>query len=92
MKLKHLHSLKAKAGRNDLNLQMPCHKSPICLLFIMVLTNTACKNKKNDSDSPASAVETNSLYKSLNDSYKKVSNGCLPLFKKGRTAYTGKCP
>ena len=63
--------LKAKAGRNDLNLRMPCHKYPLCLLLMFVLTDTACKNKKNDPQTAASAVETNLLYKSLNDSIKK---------------------
>jgi tetratricopeptide (TPR) repeat protein len=60
--------LKAKAGRNGLNLRMPCHKYPLYLLLMMVLTNTACKNKKNDLGTPASAVETNPFYRSLNDS------------------------
>ncbi len=41
------------------------------MLLIMVLTNTACKTKKNDPETPASAVETNPFYKSLNDSIKK---------------------
>jgi tetratricopeptide (TPR) repeat protein len=41
------------------------------LFLMMVLTNTACKNKKNDPDTPASAVETNPYYKTLNDSIKK---------------------
>ena len=40
-------------------------------MLIMVLINTACKNKKNDPDTPASAVETNPSYKTLNDSIKK---------------------
>jgi tetratricopeptide (TPR) repeat protein len=38
---------------------------------MMVLTNAACKNKKNDPESPASAVESNPFYISLNDSLKK---------------------
>jgi tetratricopeptide (TPR) repeat protein len=41
------------------------------LLLMMVLTNTACKNKKNDPGTPTSAVDTNPYYKSLNDSIKK---------------------
>jgi len=41
------------------------------LLLIMVLTYAACKNKKNDTDKPASAIETNRFYQSLNDSIKK---------------------
>lgn len=64
---------------------MPCHKSPICLLFIMVLTITACKNKKNDPETPASAVETNPLYKSLNDSIKNFpTDASLYLRRAGR--------
>jgi tetratricopeptide (TPR) repeat protein len=50
---------------------MPCRKYALCLLLITVLTNTACKNKKNDPDTPASAVETNPFYKNLNDSIKE---------------------
>lgn len=49
---------------------MPCRKYPICLLLMMLLI-TACKNKKNDPETPASVVETNPLYKSLNDSIQK---------------------
>lgn len=41
------------------------------MLLIMVLTYAACKNKKNDTDKPASAIETNRFYQSLNDSIKK---------------------
>ena len=41
------------------------------MLLIMVLTNTACKNKKNDPETPASVVESNPFYKNLNDSIKK---------------------
>ena len=50
---------------------MPCHKYPLFLLLIMVLTHAACKNKKNDPETPASVVESNPLYKNLNDSIKK---------------------
>jgi tetratricopeptide (TPR) repeat protein len=50
---------------------MPCHKYPLYLLLLIVLINTACKNKKNDPDTPVSAVETNPFYNSLNDSIKK---------------------
>ena len=41
------------------------------MLLTIVLTNTACKNKKNDPVTPASAVETNPFYKNLNDSIKR---------------------
>lgn len=41
------------------------------MLLLIVLINTACKNKKNDPDTPVSAVETNPFYNSLNDSIKK---------------------
>jgi tetratricopeptide (TPR) repeat protein len=59
---------------------MPCHKFPLCLLLMMVMTHTACKNKKNDPDTPASAVETNPFYKNLNDSIKKFpTDGSLYL-------------
>jgi len=50
---------------------MPGHKYPLCLLLMIVLTNSACKNKRNDRDTPASAVENNPNYKSLNDSIGK---------------------
>ena len=40
-------------------------------MLMFVLTNIACKNKKNDPDTPASAVETNPFYKSLNDSIRE---------------------
>jgi tetratricopeptide (TPR) repeat protein len=50
---------------------MPCHKYLLYVLLTTVLTNPACKNRKNDPDTPASAVETNPFYKSLNDSIKK---------------------
>ncbi|HEX3768945.1 MAG TPA: tetratricopeptide repeat protein [Puia sp.] len=49
---------------------MPCRKYPICFLLMMVLIS-GCKNKKNGPETPASAVETNPFYKSLNDSIKK---------------------
>jgi tetratricopeptide (TPR) repeat protein len=38
---------------------------------MLVLTNAACKTKKNDPEIPPSAVEANPFYKSLNDSIKK---------------------
>lgn len=41
------------------------------MFLLIVLINTACKNKKNDPDTPVSAVETNPFYTSLNDSIKK---------------------
>ncbi|HEX3079403.1 MAG TPA: tetratricopeptide repeat protein, partial [Puia sp.] len=50
---------------------MPFHKLLFYLVSVIALTNTACKNNKNDSDTPPSAVETNPLYKNLNDSIKK---------------------
>ncbi len=66
--------LKAKAGRNDLNLRMPCYKYPLSLFFIMILTYAACKNKKNDPETPVSVIESNPFYKNLNDSIKKFPN------------------
>jgi len=50
---------------------MPFYKYLLCLVSFIALTNSACKNKKNDPVTPASAVETNPSYKSLNDSIKK---------------------
>jgi tetratricopeptide (TPR) repeat protein len=50
---------------------MPCHKYPLFLLLMMVLSVSACKNKKNDPAKPSSTVETNPFYKSLNDSIEK---------------------
>ncbi|HEY2650046.1 MAG TPA: tetratricopeptide repeat protein [Puia sp.] len=50
---------------------MACHKYPSCLLLLLILTFTSCKNKGHDSGIPVSAVEINPLYKSLNDSIKE---------------------
>jgi tetratricopeptide (TPR) repeat protein len=50
---------------------MLCSKYTLSFLLIFVLIQTACKNKKNDADLPASAVETNPFYKNLNDSIKQ---------------------
>ena len=50
---------------------MPFHKYLLCVLSFIALTNIACKNNKNDPDAPPSAVETNPLYKNLNDSIKQ---------------------
>jgi tetratricopeptide (TPR) repeat protein len=50
---------------------MSFYKYPLCVLLLMVLTTTACKNKKSDPETPASAVETDPAYKNLNDSIKR---------------------
>jgi tetratricopeptide (TPR) repeat protein len=50
---------------------MLCRKYSLSFLLVLVLIHTACKNKKNESDTPASYVETNPSYKNLNDSIKR---------------------
>jgi tetratricopeptide (TPR) repeat protein len=47
---------------------MSCYKYPLFFSLLLVLTITACKNKKNDHETPVSAVETDPAYKNLNDS------------------------
>src|SRR4051794_24307948 len=75
--IRSLHEIKAftylkdKGGWNDLNLRMVRHKYALYLFCLLVLTYTGCKNNGNDSGIPVSAIETNPLYKSLNDSIKE---------------------
>ena len=47
---------------------MSCSKYLLYLLLLTALTNSSCKNKKTDPETPASIVDTDPSYKNLNDS------------------------
>jgi Flp pilus assembly protein TadD len=71
MKLRHLDLGKRKPGWNDLNLTMPFLKNHLYLILLPALMLSFCKNKNDRSGNPASVVETNPAYKTLNDSIRE---------------------
>jgi tetratricopeptide (TPR) repeat protein len=61
---------------------MPYQKYLRYLLLMLVLTHTSCKNNRNDAEAPASAIEINPFYKSLNDSIKKFPEDASLYFRR----------
>ena len=64
---------------------MPCFKYPCCFVILVLLASASCKNKDSNSGGPASVVEANPVYKSLNDSIHEFPNDAsLYLRRAGR--------